>query len=207
MWHMIEQDILARYLPGRGKLRACIVTDGDDCRACARQAEAAPSRSNDSPLRPTPLPRSLAARVSRSRRSEPDDDDAQGARLRRRVVHRSPCECGVRGAGPEQAATPPPPSRLAFQGNSISASDARTYRSLAHATGGEFLALRASGFNPSGADELRFLDALRVPADSSQQQIEDVRAQRQRQYELDARAGRADKFDWYVALPPPKKDS
>lgn len=35
MWHMIEQDVIARYIPGRGKLRACIVTDGEDCREWA----------------------------------------------------------------------------------------------------------------------------------------------------------------------------
>ena len=30
MWHMIEQDVLRRYLPGTSKLRLVVITDGDD---------------------------------------------------------------------------------------------------------------------------------------------------------------------------------
>ena len=29
------QDVLARYKPGRGRLRVCIITDGEDCREFA----------------------------------------------------------------------------------------------------------------------------------------------------------------------------
>ena len=30
MWHMIEQDVLSRYRPGRGTLRLIVITDGQD---------------------------------------------------------------------------------------------------------------------------------------------------------------------------------
>ena len=30
MWHMIQEDVLARYRPGNGKLRLIVVTDGED---------------------------------------------------------------------------------------------------------------------------------------------------------------------------------
>ena len=30
MWHMIEEDVLARYRPGTGTLRLVVVTDGQD---------------------------------------------------------------------------------------------------------------------------------------------------------------------------------
>ena len=31
MWHMIEQDVLSRYRPGRGTLRLIVITDGRTC--------------------------------------------------------------------------------------------------------------------------------------------------------------------------------
>ena len=36
MWHMIQTDVLARYRPGRGKLRLIIVTDGHDTQSPAQ---------------------------------------------------------------------------------------------------------------------------------------------------------------------------
>jgi len=30
LWHMIQTDVMERYLPGKGKLRLVVVTDGDD---------------------------------------------------------------------------------------------------------------------------------------------------------------------------------
>ena len=88
------------------------------------------------------------------------------------------------------------------------------YRSLAHATGGEFLAVGSGGFDASGADVARFLSALRGPEQDSERAgsqsrllLADERARRQMKYEEDVRAGRADAFDWHVALPPPRRDT
>ena len=30
MWHMIECDVMSRYIPGKGRLRIVIITDGED---------------------------------------------------------------------------------------------------------------------------------------------------------------------------------
>ena len=30
MWHMIERDVVKRYVPGSGTLRIYVVTDGED---------------------------------------------------------------------------------------------------------------------------------------------------------------------------------
>lgn len=71
------------------------------------------------------------------------------------------------------------------------------YKDLAGATGGSFLALTDS-FDENSRDAKQFVDAVK----SSGRAEDDKRRERQRQYELDRKKGRAEPFDWYKALPP-----
>eukprot|EP00808_Paulinella_micropora_P018260 g27749.t1 len=72
------------------------------------------------------------------------------------------------------------------------------YNSLAAATGGSFLAIGGE-FKPQAPEAKAFLQNLRK-SDSAALE----RRQRQKQYEIEARNGSAEKFDWYQAFPPPK---
>ena len=193
MWRMIEQDILARYRPGKGRLRVCIVTDGEDARAW-------PAYIAYSILILRHCFYPIFCTQFRPAESPPEYRGVGGLSPMMRVL---------KNAGYDIEWF------ILLVGDSISSVDSRKYRSLAHATGGEFLALPPSGFNANGADERRFLDAMKTankdsPLDQSvhsegQQplQLGDGRVTRQRRYEEDVRAGRSDKFDWYVALPHP----
>lgn len=71
------------------------------------------------------------------------------------------------------------------------------YKDLAGATGGSFLTLSDS-FDETTRDAQHFLEAVK----SSGRTDDDKRYERQRQYELDTKTGKAERFDWYKALPP-----
>lgn len=77
----------------------------------------------------------------------------------------------------------------------------RVYASLARATGGSFLAVPGS-FDEDGTNETAFLDALDDSSDMSEGDRK--RHGRQQAYKLDAGTGKAAKFGWFKALPPPK---
>ncbi len=78
------------------------------------------------------------------------------------------------------------------------------YEALTKATGGSYLAIEDGLWFDEGAPKARaFLDAL---ADSGcAESGDEARRQRQRRYELDVSQGRAERFDWYKALPPPDR--
>ena len=66
------------------------------------------------------------------------------------------------------------------------------YRALAGATGGSFLS--TSAFDAREPRAKAFLDAVSGSGGKG-------RRARQRQYELDAGRGKAERFEWYQALP------
>ena len=68
------------------------------------------------------------------------------------------------------------------------------YASLAAATGGSFLAVESFDENSREADA--FLDAI----DSSSRGDADERRRRQQQYQIDARRGNAERFEWFKML-------
>jgi len=78
------------------------------------------------------------------------------------------------------------------------------YASLAGATGGSFLAVEKfdTQHGRSRHEANAFLDAIERGGSTGD---DAARHERQRQYELEARSGSAEKFDWYKALPPPRK--
>lgn len=69
------------------------------------------------------------------------------------------------------------------------------YAALAAATGGSFLAVEA--FDPSRADSVAFLDAV----EKSGELDDTTRRERQRRYELNARSGKVEQFEWFKSLP------
>jgi len=146
MWHMIEQDVMARYQPGGGKLRLMVITDGED--TCS------PAGYN-----------------------------------------------GVQGMDPMMRA-------LTLAGFDIEwhivvigrVPGSRRYADLAAATGGSFLAVEDL-FDEGSEDARRFLDTVErsgeLGADATR------RRWRREEYQVEAREGRREKFDWLKALPPP----
>jgi len=79
-------------------------------------------------------------------------------------------------------------------------SQSERYESLAAATGGSFLAV--TSFDESSRETARFLDAI---ADSGRSDYAHARRERQKQYELDARNGKTEKFEWFKLAEPSKK--
>lgn len=81
---------------------------------------------------------------------------------------------------------------IAIIGSEVSG--AQCYRDLARATGGAFLQLQ-SGFQPSSPEVKHFIAAMKQSRSRAQQE----------QYERDLKLGKAEKFDWYLPLPPPSE--
>ena len=77
----------------------------------------------------------------------------------------------------------------ALQGDAISAADEKLYRSLAHKTLGEFIAVRPTGFDESGEDEQRFLHELSPELVKNAAADAAARKRRQVRYEEEVRAG------------------
>ena len=74
------------------------------------------------------------------------------------------------------------------------------YEALAGATGGSFLS--TGRFDADEPKAAAFLDAVGA---SGEQDHAASRRARQRQYELEARRGKAERFEWYQALPDSSK--
>ena len=83
----------------------------------------------------------------------------------------------------------------------LSWNDQKLYANLCHATGGQFLSVGSSGWDETLPSTSEFLDAVE---DSGYHDSECVRQERQKQYKLEARKGKAENFDWLPDLP--KKD-
>lgn len=87
---------------------------------------------------------------------------------------------------------------------SLSRRDANRYKSLAAATGGSFLVEDGSilnlVFNENKKEAADFLDTLKESGESGDAAR---RARRQKDYLLEANAGKREKFDWLTLLPPP----
>ena len=81
------------------------------------------------------------------------------------------------------------PCAAALQGDAISAADEKLYRSLAHKTLGEFIAVRPTGFDESGEDEQRFLRELSPELVKNAAADAAARKRRQVRYEEEVRAG------------------
>jgi hypothetical protein len=80
----------------------------------------------------------------------------------------------------------------------ISDSDQRLYQSLCHATGGQFLSLDTHGWDE---DDERVVNFLHAVEDSGYDESYEERAERQKQYRIEAQKGRAENFDWLPQLP------
>jgi len=72
------------------------------------------------------------------------------------------------------------------------------YKALAGATGGSFLAVE-NEFDANSSETKTFLQAI----ENSSSDEYSSRRERQRRYEMDRDAGKAEGFDWYKKLPPP----
>ena len=86
----------------------------------------------------------------------------------------------------------------------LSQRDKKLYRSLCHATGGQFLSVGASGWNENDHEVDEFLNAIE---DSGYHDSKADRRERQEQYKLEARKGKAENFDWLPDLPKEDDDS
>ena len=85
-----------------------------------------------------------------------------------------------------------------FRQPELTKRDQELYKNLCHATGGQFLSLGAAGWNENDYQVEKFLDAVE---DSGYHDSQSDRRERQEQYKLEARRGKAENFDWLPALP------
>ncbi|CAB9516426.1 expressed unknown protein [Seminavis robusta] len=79
----------------------------------------------------------------------------------------------------------------------LSTRDQELYKNLCEATGGHFLSLGAGGWDEDDNQVANFLEAVE---DSGFYDSEQDRRERQERYQIDARRGKADKFDWLPTL-------
>jgi hypothetical protein len=80
----------------------------------------------------------------------------------------------------------------------LSAADKKLYESLCRATGGQFLSLGSSAWDEDDDAVSGFLEGVE---DSGHHDSEHDRRERQEQYKLEARKGKAENFDWLPSLP------
>ena len=90
-----------------------------------------------------------------------------------------------------------------FGKKELSDSDQKLYESLCRATGGQFVSVGEGGWDENDDETARFLEAVE---DAGYDDSERDRRRRQKQYQLEAGQGKAEKFPWLPALPDKEDD-